>query len=169
MDFLSLATKRYSVRDYSQKKVEEDKIVNILKAAQIAPTAANLQPVRILVLSKESELTKLDGIANIYHAPLAFIVLADKKKAWTRPFDGMNTKDIDASIVTTHMMLEACDQDLGSVWICYFKAKELKEKFNLPENLEPINILAVGYENETSKKSHLKQRISLNELCLSNS
>ncbi len=167
MDFLSLATKRYSVRDYSQKKVEEDKIVNILKAAQIAPTAANLQPVRLLVLSEDSELSKLNGIANIYHAPLAFIVLADKKKAWTRPFDGMNTKDIDASIVTTHMMLEACDQDLGSVWICYFKAKELKEKFNIPEHLEPINILAVGYENEATKKTHPKQRISLNELCLS--
>ena len=47
MDFLNLATNRYSVRSFSIKPVEKDKLDYILKAGQIAPTAANFQPQRI--------------------------------------------------------------------------------------------------------------------------
>lgn len=48
----------------------------------------------------------------------------------------MKTTDIDASIITDHMMLTATEQGLGSVWICYFKPDILKNEFNLPEELE---------------------------------
>ena len=46
------------------------------------------------------------------------------------------------------MMLEATELGLGSVWICYFKPDVIKEEFNLPDNLEPVNILAIGYSDE---------------------
>ena len=52
---------------------------------------------------------------------------------------------MDASIVTDHMMLRATELGLGSVWICRFKPDVVREAFALPENLEPVNILAVGY------------------------
>ena len=60
----------------------------------------------------------------------------------------MKTTDIDASILTDHMMLAATEQGLGSVWICYFKPDVIKKEFDLPDNLEPVNILAIGYTNE---------------------
>ena len=50
MNFLELAEKRYSVRDYADKNEEEEKLKKILATAHAAPTAANLQPVRLLVL-----------------------------------------------------------------------------------------------------------------------
>ncbi len=166
MDFIELAKKRYSVRSYSSKEVEPEKLNKILQAAHVAPTAANLQPVHLIVVQSEEGLAKIGKGANIYGAPLAIIVCADHNKAWVRPFDKKQTCDIDASILTDHMMMEATELGLGSVWICYFKADIIKNEFSLPDNLEPINILAVGYSNETplDPERHSNMRIAMNEL-----
>ena len=48
MDFLELAKNRFSLRKFSDKKVEKEKIDYILAAMQAAPTAVNFQPQRIL-------------------------------------------------------------------------------------------------------------------------
>lgn len=166
MDFLNIAKSRYSVRSYTNKKVEKEKLDKILEAAHIAPTAANLQPVRLLVVQEESGLAKIGKAANIYNAPLAVIVCSDHSKAWKRPFDGKQTIDIDASIVTDHMMLEATELGLGTVWVCYFKPDIIKSEFDLPEGFEPINILVIGYTDEqpANPERHSAQRISLSEL-----
>ncbi|MBP1561499.1 MAG: nitroreductase family protein [Oscillospiraceae bacterium] len=150
MEFTELITKRHSVRSYMPKKVEAEKRNAILEAGRIAPTAANLQPVKVLVIEEEAGLAKLGKAANIYGAALALIVCADHNSAWTRPFDGKQTTDIDASIVTDHMMLKATGLGLGSVWICYFKPDILKNEFNIPDGLEAVNILAVGYPDEAA-------------------
>lgn len=166
MDFLNIAKSRCSIRSYTDQKVEKEKLDKILEAAHVAPTAANLQPVRLLVVQEKENLNKIGKAANIYQAPLAIIVCADHSKAWTRPFDGKQTTDIDASILTDHMMLQATELGLGSVWICYFKPEIIKQEFHLPETLEPVNILAVGYSEEmpASPERHSNQRISINEL-----
>ena len=67
------------------------------------------------------------------------------------------------------MMLEATELGLGSVWICYFEPDVLKKEFELPENLEPINILAIGYANEevdgfTNMNRHKTMRMPLEKL-----
>ncbi|EOS73698.1 hypothetical protein C817_04994 [Dorea sp. 5-2] len=166
MDFLEMARSRYSVRDYKNRKVEPEKLEKILLAAHAAPTAANLQPVRLIVVQEEEGLKKIGKAANIYGAPLAVIVCAEHTKAWTRPFDHKKTVDIDASILTDHMMMEATELGLGSVWICYFKPDVIRQEFNLPDTLEPVNILAIGYAagNPADPERHAVQRISLNEL-----
>lgn len=166
MNFLSIAKSRYSVRNYNGKKVEENKLNTILDAAHVAPTAANLQPVHLIVVQEEEGLSKIGKAANIYNAPLAIIVCSDHSKAWTRPFDNKQTVDIDASIITDHMMLAASEQGLGTVWVCYFKPDIIKNEFNLPDNLEPINILVIGYSDEqpANPERHATQRIPLSEL-----
>lgn len=166
MDFLTLAKSRYSVRSYTDKLVEPEKLAQILEAAHVAPTAANRQPVRILVVQEKEGLEKVGKAANIFGAPLAVIVCSDHSKAWERPFDGKNTVDIDASILTDHMMLEATQLGLGSVWICYFKPDVLKAEFQLPDGLEPVNILAIGYTDQepASPDRHAAARIPVEEL-----
>lgn len=133
------------MRSYQDKKVEPEKLEKILEAAHVAPTAANLQPIRLLVVQEAEGLAKIGKAANLYGAPLAIIVCADHEKAWVRPFDQKQTGDIDASILTDHMMLQATELGLGSVWVCYFKPDVLRKEFSLPASLEPVNILAVGY------------------------
>lgn len=166
MDFLEIAKKRYTVRSYNGNAVEKEKIDKIIEAAHVAPTAANLQPVRLLVVREEKGLEKIGKAANIYGAPVAIIVCADHNKAWVRPFDKKQTHDIDASILTDHMMLAATEMGLGTAWICYFKADVIAEEFELPDNLEPINILAIGYtdEKEAGSDRHDKMRIPVDQL-----
>lgn len=147
MSFLEIARERYSVRDYQSKKVEHEKLLEILEAGRVAPTGCNLQPYRLIVVQEQEGLVKINKAANIYGAPLAIIVCGDRNRAWKRPFDGKNISDIDASIVTDHMMLQATELGLGSVWICYFKPDIIKAEFKLPDNFEPVNILAIGYAN----------------------
>ncbi len=148
MNFLDIAKKRCSIRSYTGQPVEAEKLEKILEAAHVAPTAANLQPVHLIVVQSEEGLSKIGKAANIYGAPLAVIVCADHRKAWVRPFDQKQTGDIDASILTDHMMLQATELGLGSVWICYFKPEVLRREFALPVSLEPVNILAIGYSDQ---------------------
>ncbi|MCL6477981.1 MAG: nitroreductase family protein [Peptococcaceae bacterium] len=145
MSFLELAKRRYSVRKYEARQVEEEKLFKILEAGRVAPTAVNYQPQRLIVVREKEGLEKLKKAANVYDAPLAIIVCADHNSAWKRPFDNKNTVDIDASIVTDHMMLQATELGLGTVWICYFKPDVLRKEFNIPDHVEPVNILAIGY------------------------
>ena len=166
MDFLTLAKTWYSVRRYTKQKVEPEKIDKILQAAHAAPTAANLQPVRLIVVQEQEGLEKIGKSANIYGAPLAVIVCADHEKAWVRPFDHKQTGDIDAAILTDHMMLEAASLGLGSVWVCYFKPDVLREEFALPGHWEPVNILAIGYANgaPADPERHAQKRIPIEAL-----
>ena len=86
-----------------------------------------------------------------------------------RPFDGKKLTDIDASIITDHMMMEATYLGLGSVWVCYFKPDILKAEFKIPDNLEPVNILVLGYADTSREKAlsadrHAKMRNSLSAM-----
>ena len=68
MDFINIAKKRHSVRSYTNQKVEPEKLEQILEAAHVAPTAANLQPVHLLVVQSEEGLAKISKAAGIYGA-----------------------------------------------------------------------------------------------------
>lgn len=145
MDFMTLAKKRCSVRAYRPDAVEQEKLDVILEAGRIAPTAANRQPQRILVIRSEAGLEKLKTSARVYGAPLALVVCADHAHSWKRSFDGKDAADIDATIATTHMMLVAADLGLDSIWVCHFDPDGVRTGFGLPGNVEPVNILGIGY------------------------
>ena len=66
MDFIEIAKKRYSVRSYQDKKVEEEKLHKILEAAHVAPTAANLQPVRLIAVQSREGLGKIFFLRTVW-------------------------------------------------------------------------------------------------------
>ncbi len=165
MNFYELAQERYSARKYKPAKIEEEKINLILEAGRIAPTATNAQPQRIYVLTGDEALKKINEITPYaFHAPLVMLVCADISKAWKNPFNGRNSAEMDASIVTTHMMLQAKELGIDSVWVCYFDTEKVKKKFNLPENIEPYCLMPMGYaaDDATPSPRH-SQRKPLDE------
>jgi nitroreductase len=145
MELMEIARQRYSVRKFDPRPVEEEKLQCILEFTRLAPTAKNNQPQKLLVVREKDGLAKLDKAAKVYGSPAAVIVCADMEQTWKRPYDGMDSGEIDASIVTTYMMMEATRLGLGSVWICFFDPVVLREEFKLPEHIVPVNILAIGY------------------------
>jgi nitroreductase len=164
--FLDLVINRYSVRKYEARKVEEEKILQILEAGRVAPSAKNRRPIKLIVIKEEKGLHKLKKGANVYEAPLVIIACGDVNAAALRPADGRNLVDVDTSIVTDHMMLQASDLGLGTCWICDFDPVIIKNEFNIPDHLEPINILAIGYASgePVSLDQHDKIRKSLKEI-----
>ncbi|MDR0957828.1 MAG: nitroreductase family protein [Clostridiales bacterium] len=146
MEFKELAAKRYSVRQFDEKPVEQEKIDMILESARIAPTAANRQPQKIKVITSEEELKKVDVCTPCrFKAPLVFLVCYDKSECWGRTFDSATSGTVDASIIITHMMLQAEDLGIGTTWVMHFDPKKAVEEFNLPENYIPISFLVAGY------------------------
>lgn len=157
MDFLELVRERYSCRSFSTKKVEKEKIEKILEAARLAPTARNLQPQRILVLSEEEQLKKLSACTRYgWNAPIVMILFYDQDVSYKRDnYDNKEFGDIDLSIVTTHMMLEAQDLGLGTTWVGSFDPQKLIEAYEVPKNLIPVAILPIGYPSSESSPSKL--------------
>lgn len=160
--FLQLAKARFSVRYYAKTPVEQAKIDAILEAARVAPTAKNLQPFHIYVLKSKEAIAKINRLSRCaYEAPVVFIVCYDKSKAWVNPFDADDSSGVmDASIVGTHMMLEASEQGLGSCWVKFFNPKEVAAAFDIPGNLTPSFLLDVGYPQKGAapNKMHFERR-----------
>lgn len=161
MSFIDLAKKRYSVRAYQTKAVEEEKVTTILEAGRVAPTAANKQPNHFVVLNTQEDLSRLSKGTNPHGAPLAIVICGNKDSVWIRPFDKQNMIDVDASIATDHMMLCAEDLGLSSCWLTYFDPEIIRSEFKIPSHLVPINILVIGYSAEPvpqSPERHIKTR-----------
>lgn len=143
--FSETGEKRYACRKYLSRQVEPEKLELILEAGRVAPTGANRQPQRLVVVQSKEGMERLARCTRDFGAPTAVIVCADTSEAWTRKYDGKNISDIDASIVTDHMMLAAASLNLDTLWICMFKPEAVREEFALPANVEPVNILLIGY------------------------
>ena len=156
MDFLKLASERYSVRKFKKDKLDKDTINKILESAHVAPTGCNYQPFRILVLESDEAMKSLKNCTKYdFDAPLAMVVCWCKDKSWIRSYDGEISAPVDADIVTTHMMLMGYSLGVGSCWVMSFDPQKLKEEYNIPDYCEPRAILVMGYPSDESKPSHL--------------
>lgn len=154
MDFLTLAKERYSARSFSDQKVAPELVEKVLEAGRLAPTAANYQPQRILVLDTKENLDKLSFLnqrAHMFHAPLCFVVCYDKAASGKRPLDNHDYGTTDASIAATLMALEITDLGLASTWVGHFPPDAAKEAFHLPESWVPVVFLPTGYPDENCK------------------
>lgn len=161
MEFLELAKKRFSVRQFSDKKVEPEKLGKVLEAGRVAPTAVNKQPQRILVLNNEESLNLVKKCTK-YHfdAPIILMVCYDSDEGWKNPYSGDDCSIVDATIITTHMMLEAADLGLGSTFVGHFDPQALREQFKLPDNIIPVALLPLGYPKEglEPSRAHSKRK-----------
>ena len=164
MSFLELAQKRYSVRRYKDQPVEQDKILQVLEAARTAPSAVNYQPWHFIV-AVEAEVK--DKISEAYprdwfrQAPVIIVACGDHDQSWKRN-DGKDHCDVDVAIAVDHLTLAAADLGLGTCWVCAFNAEKVHSALELPDNLEVIALIPIGYPKEDIPSE--KKRKSLDEL-----
>ena len=155
-DFLNLSESRFALRQFSNKPIEQEKIDKLLRVAQISPTAENKQPQKIYIITKDEDRKKLKTVTKYtFNAPMFFLVCCDKNIAWKHKTEDYISTEIDGSIVTTHIILEAHDLGLGSVIVRSFETQKLKDLFKIPENMIPIALLPLGYPKEGAKPSKL--------------
>jgi nitroreductase len=165
MDFFNLIHQRYSVRAYQDLSVEEEKLSQVLEAARLAPTAANRQPIQIIVIhtaGRESALSRIYREDWFVQAPLILAVCGFSEQAWNRSrSDGKSYLDVDAAIVMDHMILAATALGLGTCWIAAFDPGAAREVLELPNNIEPLLFTPLGYAADIS---HVKSRKDISAL-----
>ncbi len=168
MEFEEVIKERYSVRHFSDRIVEQEKLDKILEAGRLAPTAANFQPQKIFVINSPEGLDRIHKACKMtYEAPVVLLVCADIDQSWKIKMDDeFDSADMDVAIVGTHLMLEAWNLGIGSCWIRAFNSKDVIQEFNLPENIKPIFILSLGYkadDSQPNEKMHFSRK-SIDEI-----
>ncbi len=163
MEFDELVRKRYSVRAYKQDSIDDEFLTKILEAGRLAPTAANLQPIQIIVVhtqGRESELKQIYSRDWFTQAPLILFVCGVPAQAWIRR-DGVSYLFVDAAIVMDHMILESTNLGFGTCWIAAFDANAARKVLALPDSVEPLICSPLGFPADHFAA---KERKSLQEL-----
>ncbi len=158
MDFLDLCKERYSVRKFSDKPVEEEKLQKILEAGQLAPTAKNSQSHKIFHLKSSIALDKVRTATPMtFNAPVVLLICYDDTESYKnyadtyyKDYDG---GEVDAAIVTSMMMMEATNLGLGTLWARGYDSQKIVDAFNLDAHLKPVCLLNIGYPAEDSAPS----------------
>lgn len=158
MDFKQLAEARYSARAYETREVESAALDQVLEAARLAPTAANRQAFRIIVVTDPDLRAHMKDAYHrewFYTAPVIIVACGIPGKSWVRA-DGKNYSDVDVAIVMDHLILQAADLGLGTCWIADFNAHAVKEILDLPEGVEPVALTPVGYPADSRRSTKRK-------------
>lgn len=165
MEFQELVQKRYSERFFDPRKIEDNKLSQILEAGRLAPTACNYQPQKFFLIRSAEAMEKLKKITPFhYNAPLVVLVCYDIEEVWTNPRDryyqNYNSGEQDASIAATSMMFQAEELGIHTIWIRGFDSKSMVDIYDLPQNMIPVMMLGLGYPNENAKANpwHFKRK-----------
>ena len=138
---------RTSVRTYSEQRVEQEKIVQLLRAAMAAPSAANQQPWEYYVVTNRDKLEQLSQSTPyagcVRNASVAFV------PCYRKASKHLEYAQIDMSASVENLLLEADELELGAVWIGIAPQEErmnqVREILDIPKQLEAFAIISCGY------------------------
>jgi nitroreductase len=147
MDVIEVIRKRRSVRKYSDRPVEREKIERLLEAARLAPSASNRQEWRFVVVTDSQRRALLANAANqqqfVGNAPVVIAACAETDGHVMSC--GQPCYPIDVAIAIDHMTLQAVAEGLGTCWIGAFSEPQAKEILGIPDVIRVVQLLTVGY------------------------
>ena len=162
MEFSKLMRERKSTRAFKPSPPTQTQLDSIRDAANLAPSAGNMQGYYFyLVTGKETKEKLAKAAFNqgfISEAPAVFVFFADAATSSKKYGERGNLYCIiDASLAAGYAQLAAADLGLGSVWVGAFKDEDVKAIFR--EEGKPVCILPVGIAAEAPKRSPRKDRL----------
>jgi len=158
LSVLELIKKRGSVRKYKDEPIPQDNLLKVLEAARLAQSAANRQPWQFVVVMDKEIKDKLADVAHLPDRPrqssietaaVVIICLAEPEKSakWFL---------VDLAIAIENMALTAWDLGIGSCWIGAFVEANVKRLLNIPNNLQVVSLLTLGYADEEPRPKNRK-------------
>ena len=151
MDVFTAIEGRRSIRQYSSKPVEEEKLIRVLDAARLAPSAKNAQAWKFIVVRDEAKRARLAEATGMYQfigqAPM--IIAACGTEPNSIMLCGQPRYTVDLSIATAYLILEAYEQGLGTCWIGRFDENIVKETLEIPEGVRVVALTPLGYPAES--------------------
>ncbi|KGO15126.1 nitroreductase family protein [Clostridium botulinum] len=156
---------RRSIRKYMNKSVEDEKIIQIIESARIAPSGSNTQPWHFIVVKSDIIREKLAKVSHnqewMMAAPVFIVCVADIRSrikgdvelSLNENSPQQELKQIirDTSIAVEHLVLSAENLGLGTCWVAWFTQEEIRPILNIPSDKYVVSIITIGYPNESSK------------------
>jgi len=174
MKFIDVIESRKSTRTYCDKEVEDDKIEYVFECARLAPSWANGQCWRFIVVRDKEKIKSLSktSIVNRWLRKVPIIIVACGDPTSSGVNNGIDYFAVDVSIAMEHIILAATDVDLGSCWIAAFDEKKVKEILEIPNRIRVVALTPLGYPAQKSGISdktikmlaRSKKRKNLNEI-----
>ena len=147
MEFYEVLKTRRSIRSYKPDAVPENALKNIAEAVNLAPTACNRQPFKLLLV-RDPEMRKTictnTHFAFLAEAPVIAVMMTNESASWTR-YEGNPAADIDASIAMEHLVLAAAAEGLGTCWICAFSRPEMNAALKISAPWSAFALSPIGY------------------------
>lgn len=148
MDILDLLKSRRSIRIYQDKPIPQDLLLQILEAGRWAPSGANLQPWHFIVVTDPETRKRIGQVARFFFiksshvekAPVVVVLGFDIRKGKYGRYD--------ITLAGGNMMTMAESLGLGTCWIGAFDELKVKEILGIPENIEVIALMTLGYPDE---------------------
>ncbi len=167
MAVLDVIKERRSYRSFDDKKVEQEKLDEVLEAGRLSPSANNQQPWTFIVVNDSETKNKLNEATNQSWNPDILIVgCASPNQAWVRD-DGEEYWKVDVAIAMQSMCLVASDLGLSTCWVCAFDEESVKEILGIPEDVRVVSLMALGYSS--LKKGKVTKRKPQEEIFKYNS
>ena len=154
MNVIDAIKKRKSVREYSERPIEEEKLRAVLEAGRLAPSASNRQESRFIIVRDEATRKKLAAAANgqtfVGEAPALIVACAESTDRVM--MCGQPSYPIDVAIALDHITLAAVELGLGTCWIGAFKEDQVKHILNIPQSVRVVELMPIGYPKDPSMK-----------------
>ena len=156
---------RRSIRKYIDKQVENEKIIELLESARLAPSGNNTQPWHYIVIKSDKMRQKVMEASHnqkwMLTAPVFIVCVADVRCRIkedielylddSSPQDEVKRIIRDTSISAGYMLLQANNLGLGACWVAEFTQEEIRPVLNIPSDKYVVGVITVGYPNETPK------------------
>jgi nitroreductase len=156
--FPELARNRYSVRSFLDTPVDDRIVSQLLQVAGCAPSACNNQPWLFIVIRDPAGKARLEAVYSrpwFLRAPVIIAACYDTKLSWRRS-DGKDLGEIDTAIAVDHLTLAAAEQGLGTCWVGAFNVKAARLALMLPDHIEPVAFIPLGYPASRQPKKSRK-------------
>jgi len=161
--FEAIRTRR-SIRNYENRPVENEKLMNVLEAARLSPSATNAQPWSFIVVTDRDVKERLRSSYDrdwFVSAPVIIVACALPDEAWVR-HDGEEYWKVDVTIAIQDLILAAWEEGLGTCWIGAFNEEEAKRALGIPEQVRVVAMTPLGYPAE--EKGPVTDRKTLEEI-----
>lgn len=153
MEFYDVIQQRRSIRKFKTDAIPQEKLGRILEAGRLAPSWANKQCWRFILVEDTSMRERLNEVMNgnpgatVYEdAPITLVICADPSNSGKK--DNKEYYMLDIGIVTEHIMLAICAEGLGACWVGRFDERPIKNLLNIPEEYRAVAVIPIGFPDE---------------------
>lgn len=156
---------RRSIRQYIDKPVDDEKIIELIESARLSPSGSNTQPWHFIIVKSHSIKERLTQKSHnqkwMMSAPVFIVCVADIRSRIKEDVEislnensfNQELKQIirDTSIAIEHLVLSAENMGLGTCWVAWFTQEEIRPILNIPSDKYVVSIITLGYSNESPK------------------